>query len=517
MRQKCAGEGMVAFICRGIGLIGAFQYRQGKDASLGTVTVFTIIQKGKAIAVFRDIHPFLSADLKLGLLPARVLVRGAGDVAKLNFIGGLICMQVAGEEELQDLMLFVPIDLMRKLDARRIGIEPKRLADLRISIRMLDCKACARAIAHGGDLCLGIKNVGLLGRVGCQLPGVVKQGIILVGAEFIHARSGGHKLARRALIVKRGNAACAINLYAVKIIFRVSLTNTNAGALFLGADHRIAEGGDFPFGRVGFAVYRDLAAAGKAERIINENAALGVDARGKRGELFVFHGIGIAENPRVVLLRVFVNRMHARSGENVVELVMERIAPGEIHPCLIVRAAEIKIRGGKCLGRAERKLGLSVAALRCGLGGVSASVIFKIQFAYPTRRAAELLHVFGKLRGERLGIVRKQREAQNRHSGEALGKAVGVFEHFARRAAATVTVSVGIQGNVCIFLLRKSLPCASDIGGNIFSDVGGLAVLRSVFHKRPRGDEGGKNFASVNSLPKEGIHGKRIRIVPADL
>ena len=109
-----------------------------------------------------------------------------------------------------------------------------------------------------------------------------------------------------------------------------------------------------------------------------------------------------------------------------------------------------------------------------------------------------------------------QREAQNRHSGEALGKAVGVFEHFARRSAASVTVTVGVQGNACIFLLRKSLPRASDISGNIFADIGGLAILRSVFHKRPRGDEGGKNFASVNSLPKEGIHGKRVRIIPAD-
>ena len=54
-------------------------------------------------------------------------MRGARYMAKLNFVICLVCMQVAGEEELQDLMLFVPIDLVRKVDARRIGIEPKRL------------------------------------------------------------------------------------------------------------------------------------------------------------------------------------------------------------------------------------------------------------------------------------------------------------------------------------------------------------------------------------------------------
>ena len=90
----------------------------------------------------------------------------------------------------------------------------------------------------------------------------------------------------------------------------------------------------------------------------------------------------------ILLLRLFVNGRDARAWDDVVELIEADGAPriGKFRNWILVIGAKRCERGDE-FGIVQEELAFAIGAFIARLRGVSATMIFKIQFAVPNRCA----------------------------------------------------------------------------------------------------------------------------------
>ena len=151
VREEGVGEVVDFLVGDGVRLNAGFNQRQGQAAILAGMAVLAVVEQADAVVAFRDIGPFLAAALEPGAIPARVLVGLAGQVAELDIKGGLVGVDIGREEDLEQVLMLMPIHGGDKVDAAGILIEMDILADLGMAEAALDVKRRAHRAGLGSS------------------------------------------------------------------------------------------------------------------------------------------------------------------------------------------------------------------------------------------------------------------------------------------------------------------------------------------------------------------------------
>ena len=119
-------------VCVGVRVGCRFYERQTHNAVLYIVTVFAVVQKAHAVAVLRNIRPFLRANLKFCHIPACVPMRRTFNVSELNFICRLVCVNVNGKCGFEQNVFFFPVDFCFEIYAVKVFVNANILNDFGI-------------------------------------------------------------------------------------------------------------------------------------------------------------------------------------------------------------------------------------------------------------------------------------------------------------------------------------------------------------------------------------------------
>src|SRR5260370_16821663 len=113
MRQEAIGEAVQAFICMSIRIDSGFKERQTNNIIVNIMPIFTIIEQADPVSPFAQINPAMSTGLKTGHIPGRVTMRGALNVAKLDFIGCSRAFDSSRKPRFQQPLPLLPAHLPR--------------------------------------------------------------------------------------------------------------------------------------------------------------------------------------------------------------------------------------------------------------------------------------------------------------------------------------------------------------------------------------------------------------------
>lgn len=98
--------------------------RKAHDVAFGRIAILAIVENRHAVPVLRKIRKLVTAHLKLGIVPRGVAMSRTLENTKLRIVRGVIAGDIHGELELQESVLFAPINL---------GVE----ADVAESVRLV--------------------------------------------------------------------------------------------------------------------------------------------------------------------------------------------------------------------------------------------------------------------------------------------------------------------------------------------------------------------------------------------
>ena len=93
------------------------------------VAVSCRIGYSHTVAWFADIYPAMCADLVLCLVPAGVVMGCAPNMAKLSLICGTVCVHIYREQEFEQLLAFMPVDVVVYLQNGAAPLKPYGLND----------------------------------------------------------------------------------------------------------------------------------------------------------------------------------------------------------------------------------------------------------------------------------------------------------------------------------------------------------------------------------------------------
>src|SRR6266851_2814995 len=85
MWQEAIGEAVQAFICMSIRIDTGLKKRQANDIIVNIMPILTVIKQADTVSPLAQINPAMSTDLKTCHIPGCVSMRGALNVAKLDF------------------------------------------------------------------------------------------------------------------------------------------------------------------------------------------------------------------------------------------------------------------------------------------------------------------------------------------------------------------------------------------------------------------------------------------------
>ena len=142
------GEHVLSLIRLRVGVGGALQQGKGQGAALGAVAVLAVVEQGDAVAVLSDVRPLLGADLEFRGVPAGVGVGGTADMAELDFIGGLVGVEIQGEHSLEQLVALMPVHPGFKVDPGRPVGQIDGLGDGGILVGLDQADALPAAVLH---------------------------------------------------------------------------------------------------------------------------------------------------------------------------------------------------------------------------------------------------------------------------------------------------------------------------------------------------------------------------------
>ena len=106
------------------------QQRQANGPILDVVSIFAVIQQTYSAIALGDIRPAMPADLKLCLFPAGVVMCGAFQRTKRDFIRCFRSHQIHWKGYLEQLMTLIPADLGLEIHPALMTIKYDILADV---------------------------------------------------------------------------------------------------------------------------------------------------------------------------------------------------------------------------------------------------------------------------------------------------------------------------------------------------------------------------------------------------
>ena len=131
--EKRIGKCMSAAVRQRVrGNWGAEQ-AQTHDISLNVVSILAIIEERHPVSRLRQIGPLLSANLEFSHIPAGIGMCRSLEMAELNLVCCLLCVNVYGESDLEKFLALLPFHFRRKIDTSRSRIKDDLLFNSRLS------------------------------------------------------------------------------------------------------------------------------------------------------------------------------------------------------------------------------------------------------------------------------------------------------------------------------------------------------------------------------------------------
>lgn len=96
---------------------------------MARVAVLGIVEEGDGEVGFRKTRPVVGAYLEAGNIPCSVGMGGPADVAKLDFVGGVVAEQGERELNLQKLQRLPPVEAAFEIQADRFGAKGDALGE----------------------------------------------------------------------------------------------------------------------------------------------------------------------------------------------------------------------------------------------------------------------------------------------------------------------------------------------------------------------------------------------------
>ena len=205
------GKGMHLHVSVGVRLHAALDEGQADDAVLDAVAVLAVVEEADAVVALGEVHPLLGTALKACLVPGGVGVDLSGDVAELDFKGGLVRVDVHGELRLEQMLVELPVHLSLEVDAAGVGVEVNLLPDGAEAAPVGQGQRRAdRAVGHPLHLQQLVHRPGLLRVEHIDVPVVVVDGLVLIDPQLVGLLARLHQLPVKFLVEEGDDSALLV-------------------------------------------------------------------------------------------------------------------------------------------------------------------------------------------------------------------------------------------------------------------------------------------------------------------